>query len=89
MFVDLSDDFRYLMSQNGHHYFIDNQWRISGSNYNYKLPYELKDSFSFITESSELLSKQETKNGIQITYLGKPILEHAFNNVETYEKNMQ
>ena len=86
MFVDLSDDFRYLMSQNGHHYFIDNQWRISGSNYNYKLPYELKDNFSFITESSELLSKQETKNGIQITYLGKPILEHAFNNVETYEK---
>ena len=86
MFVDLSDDFRYLMSQNGHHYFIDNQWRISGSNYNYKLPYELKDSFSFITESSELLSKQETKNGIQITYMGKPILEHAFNNVETYEK---
>ncbi|WP_106830244.1 WG repeat-containing protein [Parabacteroides pacaensis] len=86
MFVDLSDDFTYLLSQNGHHYFIDNQWRISGANYNLKLPYTIKDNFQFITESSELLSKQETQEGIQITYMGKPILEHSFDNVETYEK---
>lgn len=86
MYVDLSDDFTYLMSQNGHHYFIDNQWRISGSNYKLTLPYQIKDDNTFITESSELLSKQVTKNGVQITYMGKPILEHSFKNVETYEK---
>lgn len=86
MFVDLSDDFTYLASQNGHHYYIDNQWRISGANYNFDLPYKINDTPLFITESSELLSKQETQDGIQITYLGKPILEHSFNSVETYEK---
>lgn len=86
MYVDLSDDFTYLMSQNGHHYFIDNQWRISGANYKLTLPYQIKDEKAFVTESSELLSKQATKNGVQITYMGKPILEHSFKNVETYEK---
>lgn len=86
MFVDLSDDFTYLVSQNGHHYYIDNQWRISGANYKYSLPYKIDDKLTFITESAELLSKQESKNGIQITYMGKPILEHSFDNVETYEK---
>ena len=86
MYVDLSDDFTYLMSQNGHHYFIDNQWRISGANYKLTLPYQIKDEKTFVTESSELLSKQVTKNGVQITYMGKPILEHSFKNVETYEK---
>ncbi len=86
MFVDLSDDFTYLVSQNGHHYFIDNQWRISGANYKFKMPYKIEDKFTFITESAELLSKQETKNGVQITYMGKPIIENSFDNVETYEK---
>ena len=86
MFVDLSDDFTYLVSQNGHHYFIDNQWRISRANYKFSLPYTINDKFTFITQSEELLSKQESKNGIQITYMGKPILEHSFDNVETYEK---
>ena len=86
MFVDISDDFTYLMSQNGHHYYIDQQWRISGANYDYELPYKLDPNLSFVTESSELLSKQDSKNGMQITYLGKPILEHTFSNVETYEK---
>ena len=86
MFVDLSDDFTYLVSQNGHHYFIDSQWRVSGANYTFKMPYTMDDKFTFITESSELLSKQETKNGMQITYMGKPIIENSFNNVETYEK---
>lgn len=57
MFVDLSDDFTYLISQNGHHYYIDNQWRISGANYNLVLPYQIKDKKTFIMESSELLSK--------------------------------
>ncbi len=86
MFVDLSDDFTYLISQNGHHYFIDNQWRITGANYKLTLPYQIKDEKNFVTESSELLSKQVTTNGVQITYMGKPILEHSFKNVETYEK---
>lgn len=86
MFVDLSDDFTYLVSQNGHHYFIDDQWRISGANYKFKMPYKIEDKFTFITESAELLSKQETKNGVQITYMGKPIIENSFDNVETYEK---
>lgn len=86
MFVDLSDDFTYLVSQNGHHYFIDSQWRITGANYSFKLPYQIVDKQTFITESAELLSKQDTKNGVQITYMGKPILEHSFDKVETYEK---
>ena len=86
MYVDLSDDFTYLVSQNGHHYYIDNQWRISGANYKFSLPYKINDKLTFITQSEELLSKQESKNGIQITYMGKPILEHSFDNVETYEK---
>lgn len=86
MFVDLSDDFTYLASQNGHHYLIDNQWRISGANYKFKMPYKIEDKFTFITESVELLSKQETKSGVQITYMGKPIVENLFDNVETYEK---
>lgn len=86
MFVDLSDDFTYLVSQNGHHYFIDNQWRITGANYKLKLPYQIVDRQTFITESAELLSKQVAKDGIQITYMGKPILEQSFDKVETYEK---
>lgn len=86
MFVDLSDDFTYLTSQNGHHYFIDNQWRISGANYKFVLPYKITDNLTFITECSELLSKQKSEDGIQITYLGRPILEHIFDDVETYEK---
>ena len=86
MFVDLSDDFTYLVSQNGHHYFIDNQWRITGANYNLRLPYQIVDKKTFITESAELLSKQYSEDGVQITYMGKPILEHSFDKVETYEK---
>ena len=86
MFVDLSDDFTYLVSQNGHHYFIDNQWWITGANYNLRLPYQIVDKKTFITESAELLSKQYSEDGVQITYMGKPILEHSFDKVETYEK---
>ena len=86
MFVDLSDDFTYLVSQNGHHYFIDNQWRITGANYNLRLPYQIVDKKTFITESAELLSKQYSEDGVQITYMGKPILEHSFDKVKTYEK---
>lgn len=86
MYVDISDDFTYLVSQNGHHYYIDDQWRISGANYKLSLPYEIIDNPTFVTECAELLSKHESKNGIQITYMGKPILEHSFADVETYEK---
>lgn len=86
MFIDFSDDFTYLISQNGHYYYIDNQWRISGANYNLVLPYQIKDKKTFIIESSELLSKQGTENGIQITYKGSLILKSSFRNVKTYEK---
>ena len=86
MFVDLSDDFTYLVSQNGHHYFIDNQWRIKGANYDLKMPYTIDDKLTLVVETSELLSKQETKDGVQITFMGNPILENSFENVETYEK---
>lgn len=86
-FIDLSDDYSSLSVQNGnHYYYIDEQWRISGANYNFNLPYTIDDKLTFITQTSELLSKQESKNGIQITYMGEPILEHSFDNVETYEK---
>lgn len=86
MFIDLSDDKSYLASQNGKHYFIDNQWRISGANYQFKTPYEIKESPLSIVESTELLSKQHVDNGVQITYKGHPILEQVFSNVEAYEK---
>lgn len=86
MYVRLSDDFTYLYSQKAHHYYIDNQWRISGSNYKFELPYKIIDEPTFVTQSKELLSWQESENGVQITYLGKPILEHSFDDVETYER---
>lgn len=86
MYVRLSDDFTYLFSQKAHHYYIDNQWRISGSNYKFELPYKIIDEPTFVTQSKELLSWQESENGVQITYLGKPILEHSFDDVETYER---
>lgn len=85
--VDLSDDFSHLSSQNGHYYKIDSQWRIVGANYGgFKLPYVIKDDLAVIAESSEMLSKFESQNGVQIYYMGKPILEHAFQDVSTYEK---
>lgn len=86
LFVDLSDDFTYLVSQNGHQYYIDNQWRISKASDQIELPYTINDRPQIITESSELLSKLATHNGVQITYMGKPILEHSFQNVITFEK---
>ena len=85
-FIELSDDFTSLSISDGKHYFIDNQWRISGANYKFSLPYTINDKLTFITQSEELLSKQESKDGVQITYIGNPILEESFNNVETYEK---
>lgn len=85
--VDLSDDFSHLSSQNGHYYKIDSQWRIVDANYDgFKLPYIIKDDLVVITESSEMLSKLESQNGVQIYYMGAPILEHAFQDVSTYEK---
>ena len=86
LFIELSDDFTFLSIHNGNHYFIDNQWRISGANYKFSLPYTINDKLTFITQSEELLSKQESKNGVQITYMGNTILEQPFDNVETYEK---
>lgn len=85
-FIKLSDDFTFLSVQNGNHYFIDDQWRISGANYKFNLPYTISDKVTFITQSEELLSKQDSRNGVQITYIGRPILEESFDDVETYEK---
>ncbi len=86
MFVDISDDFTYLVSQNGHHYYIDNQWRITRANYDYNIPYNIEDKSFLVTEHMEYLSKQRCENGLQITYLGQPILEHSFDFVKIYEK---
>lgn len=86
LFMNLSDDASYLSCQNGHHYFIDNQWRISGANYQMELPYELKKEVPFVIESSELLSKQYIQNGYQITYKGNPIMEQTFLEVIPFEK---
>lgn len=86
MFVDMSDDFSYLTCQNGHHYFIDRQWRITGANYSFELPYTVPDVTSFILEDSELLSKQAVQDGMQITYKGRPILEQSFEQVATFDK---
>lgn len=86
MFVDMSDDFSYLTCQNGHHYFIDKQWRITGANYPFELPYVVHDDTSFVLEDNELLSKQVVQDGIQITYKGQPILEQPFEQVMTFEK---
>lgn len=85
MFVDISDDFTYILSQNGHHYYIDDQWRICGANYRLQLPYQIVDEELFVIEDSEVISKQSTRNGLQITYKGQPILEHIFDDVRTYE----
>ncbi len=86
--TELSDNNSSLScTHTDHLYYIDNQWRISGVNYyNHKLPYKLESDIPLITESSELLSKHEFQGGIQITYLGNPILEEVYSNVETYEK---
>ena len=86
LFMNLSDDSSYLSCQNGHHYFIDNQWRITGANYQMELPYKLKKDAPFVIESSELLSKQYIQNGYQITYKGNPILEQTFLEVIPFEK---
>lgn len=85
MFVDISDDFTYILSQNGHHYYIDDQWRICGANYRLQLPYQIVDEELFVIEDLEVISKQSTRNGLQITYKGQPILEHIFDDVRTYE----
>lgn len=84
--MNLSDDSSYLSCHNGHHYFIDSQWRITGANYQMELPYELKNDAPFVIESSELLSKQYIQNGYQITYKGNPILEQTFLEVIPFEK---
>ena len=86
LFMNLSDDAKYLSCHNGHHYFIDEQWRITGANYPMELPYILKNEAPFVVESSELLSKQYVQNGVQITYKGNPILEQTFLEVVPYEK---
>lgn len=86
MFVNISNDSTFLNSQNGHHYFIDEQWRITGANYQWEMPYEIKERTSLVIESTELLSKQYQNDGIQLTYKGNPIMEKKFQNVETYEK---
>lgn len=84
-YVDLADDLSLLHSQNGHNYFIDEQLRIIGANYQLELPYEIKKNTGLVFENTELLSKQYFEDGIQITYKGSPILEKKFPDVETYE----
>lgn len=85
MNIWLSDDFTTVECQKGSRYYIDNQWRISGSNTNNKLP-EIKDaSPAFYTESSKTLGKSNAEGGIKITYLGKPIVNNVFPNISTHD----
>lgn len=83
MFIWLSDDFTTVECQRGGRYYIDDQWRISGSNTDNKLP-EVKESVQpFYTDTSKILGKTASEGGYQITYLGNPILYNVFPNVTT------
>lgn len=87
MNIWLSDDFSSVECQMGHTYNIDNQWRVTSSSHNAKLPVIKDEPMRVITESSTTLSKVATEGGMKITYLGNPIMDFAFPNVETYDKS--
>ncbi len=85
MNIWLSDDFSTVECQKGNRYYIDNQWRISGSNTNNELPKIVDAPQSFYTETSKTLGKSKVEGGLQITYLGNPIVNNVFPNVSTVD----
>lgn len=85
MFIWLSDDFTTIECQKGNKYYIDNQWRICGSNTDNKFP-EISDPVqTFHIESSKILGKSNVEGGLRITYLGHPIVNNIFPYVSTYD----
>ena len=82
-----SADFSSIECQLGHTYNIDNQWRVVSSSHDVKLPQIKEEPAQVITESSTILSKVATEGGMKITYLGNPIMDFAFPEVETYDKS--
>lgn len=85
MNIWLSDDFTSVECQKGNRYYIDNQWRISGSNSDNKLPQISEDTQSFHIETSKILGKSSVEGGLRITYLGNPIVNNVFPDVSTYD----
>lgn len=85
MNIWLSDDFTTVECQKGSRYYIDNQWRISGSNTNNKFPEITEDNQSFHIETSKILGKSNVEGGVRITYLGNPIVNNIFPDVSTYD----
>ena len=86
MNIWLSDDFTSIECQLGHTYTLDNQWRVVSSGHNAKLPKIPDETSDIVTESSIVLSKVATEGGVKITYLGSPIIDYAFPDVEIYDK---
>lgn len=85
MNIWLSDDFTTVECQKGGRYYIDNQWRISGSNTDNNFPEITEDSQSFHIETSKILGKSNVEGGLRLTYLGNPIVNNVFPNVSTYD----
>lgn len=85
MNIWLSDDFTSVECQKGNRYYIDNQWRISGSNTNKKLPHISEGTQSFHIETSKILGKSNVEGGLRITYLGNPIVNNIFPDVSTFD----
>lgn len=85
MNIWLSDDFASVECQKGNRYYIDNQWRVSGSNSGNLLPSIAEEAAPFHTETSTLLGKTDVEGGIKITYLGNPIVNNVFPDVDTVD----
>lgn len=85
MNIWLSDDFTTVECQKGSRYYIDNQWRISGSNTNNKLPEITEDTQCFRIETSKILGKSNVEGGLRITYLGNPIVNNIFPDIATFD----
>lgn len=85
MNIWLSDDFTSVECQKGNRYYIDNQWRISGSNSNNNLPQISEGTQSFHIETSKILGKSNVEGGLRITYLGNPIVNNIFPDISTFD----
>lgn len=72
--ISLSDDFTAVECQKGNKYYIDDQWRISGTNSGKAIPAIPEEESEFLGESSSLLAKINAQeggdNGVKIVYDG-------------------
>lgn len=85
MFITPSDDLSTIECQLGHTYYLDNQLRVVSSSHGSALPQVAEDP-QVVTESTTVLSKVASEGGMKITYLGNPIMDYAFPDVETFDK---